>query len=122
MPDNVESIVFAALKDLVASANGAYRCYADIAPTDTQRPYITYQQVGGQAPNTLGGLSAVRNARMQVNVWADNRIGASSLMAQARGALTDAIRPCVPIGAPVSVYEPDTHLYGARLDFSIWYS
>lgn len=123
MANSAEAIVFDALKGLVANGDGTYRCYPDVGPDMVTRPYITYQAVGGQSANYLQNtVAAQQNARMQVNVWADDRAMAIALMQQVIGALTPPPINATNIGAPVSEQEPDTKLYGSRQDFSIWFN
>lgn len=113
---SAESIVYGALRSLASD-----RVYPDVAPPGVVRPYFTYQAVGGEDANALGGPADLQNARMQINAWADTRAEAVSMMRAAYGALTgDAIK-AVPIGASASTYEADTKLYGSRLDFSLWF-
>ncbi|WP_367847004.1 DUF3168 domain-containing protein [Rhodoferax sp. WC2427] len=99
------------------------RVYPDIAGDPLPpRPYITYQQVGGVAVNFLErAVVGKRNARVQINVWADTRLAASALA----GQVEDAIKLCTdfqgePLAAWVAVHEPDLRLYGTRQDFTIW--
>ena len=113
-----EAIVYGALESL---ANG--QVYPDVAPPNTTAPWITYQSAGGQSFGTVDGATpSTRNARMQIAVWARSRLGAAALMEQAFQALANPTVKAVPIGAPVSVFENDTLLYGSRLDFSLTYS
>lgn len=112
-----ESIVDAAL---VALAGG--RIYPDVAPAGAPTPRIVYQSVGGVDETTFDGLSALQNSRMQVAVWAQSRAEAATIMQQILQALTAAPVRGTPIGAPVSVYEDDTKLYGSRVDISIWFT
>jgi Protein of unknown function (DUF3168) len=107
------------LRALVASA----RAYPDVPPPDVVAPYITWQQVGGQSINFVDTATAVvgkRNARVQVEAWADRRSTASTLMASAEDALKAQVQ-AFALGAAVSLHEPDLQLYGSRQDFSIWY-
>ena len=115
---SMDAQVSAALSALVES-----RVYPDIAPDDVTRPYITYQQVGGNVVNyTEGGVPDRRNAMVQVNVWAATRLGASELSEQAENTLrTLTDLQTTVLGARVSIYESETKLYGARQDYSIWY-
>jgi len=122
MANPIETIVFGALKGLVNNGDGTFRCYPDVGPANVVRPYITYQQVSGQSPNILNDVIAQQNARVQINVWADNRLDASSLMQSVAAILTNATYQGVSLGAPVSTFELDTRLYGSRQDFSIWYT
>lgn len=116
MANSGELIVATALANIIPG-----RVYPDIAPANAVRPYITYQQAGGQSPNIMNGGIGIQNSRMQVNVWAESRAAAGPIMQNIIAALsTDAVKAST-IGAPVSIYEPDTKLYGSRSDFSIWY-
>ena len=115
---SLDEKLFAALSPLVGG-----EVYPDVAPDGVVKPYITYQQVGGDAVNyTEGSIPDRRNARVQINVWAETRLAASSLSE----LVEDTLRPMIDlqtevIGARVSVYEPETKLRGARQDFSIWH-
>jgi len=112
-----EAIVFGALASVLPN-----KVFPDVAPASTAAPWITYQAVGGQAFTTLDSETpATRNAPVQVTVWASTRAQAASLMEQAFQALANPAVKAVPIGAPVSTFEPDTLLYGSTLDFSITY-
>jgi hypothetical protein len=110
-----ESIVYGALSTLAGG-----NVFPDIAPAATVAPWCTYQSVGGQSFSTIDSVTPVtRNSRMQVTVWAKTRSQAASIMEQAFQALVNPVVKAVPIGAPVSTFEPDTLLYGSSLDFSI---
>lgn len=114
MSNSAEAIVVAAL-------NAAQlKNYPDEAPPKTTGPYVVYQAVGGQDVNDFDGPDVLENARMQVAVWSESRVDTVRAMRAARAALVAA--GALPIGAPVSVREPDTQRYGSRLDFSIWYT
>lgn len=114
---SMETLLFARLKSLVDN-----RCYPDIAPDLTIRPYITYQQVGGFTVNFIDpAVPSKKNGRFQINVWADTRAQASVLAGQIEDALRDvAALQTTVLSAPVATYEPDTALRGTRQDFSFW--
>jgi hypothetical protein len=98
------------------------RVFPDIAPENTLRPYITWQEVGGQPINFLDqALPGKANARIQINVWADTRLDASFLTAQVETVMrqTTVLQTTV-LGNAISRYEPDTKLKGYMQDFSIW--
>jgi hypothetical protein len=107
-----------ALEVLVSS-----RVWPDVAPAGVQMPYITYQQVGGTPVNFLSqAVPSKKNARVQVNGWAANRLEAAALGI----AIEDALR--VVAGLQVTVltgvvatHEPETGKYGTRQDFSVWF-
>ncbi|RQU14191.1 DUF3168 domain-containing protein [Burkholderia cenocepacia] len=117
----VESIIYGALKTLAAG-----NVFPDVAPGGFQLkgiPWITYQAVGGNVYATLDGNTPVtRNARVQVAVWAHTRLAAADLMEQVFQSLANSTVQAVPIGAPVSVFESETLMYGSRIDFSVTYS
>lgn len=117
MANSAESIVYGAIWTLASG-----RVYPDEAPLATVRPFIVYQAVGGQSTNYLSNTDNLQNARMQISVWADDRITAGNIMQSVIDALTPAPIFAVTIGAPVSTWEFDTKLYGSRLDFSIWWN
>jgi hypothetical protein len=62
----LEPLVFQALTGLVGG-----RVYPDIAPTNTPRPYITWQQVGGMA----SVLDRQINYARRLCVAADQHLG-----------------------------------------------
>lgn len=114
---SLESDIFDTLKGLVAN-----RCYPDVAPEGVARPYIAWQQVGGEAWNFLESAAVgKRNARIQVACWADTRVAAAALARSSEDALiASAMKPTV-IGAMTADYEEDTGRYGTKQDFSINY-
>lgn len=98
------------------------RFYADLAALDTPRPYGTYQQIGGQVVEFLeGGAAIKRNARIQINVWADTRQAANELMRSIEDLLQSSPFFGQPIGALLARFEESTRCYGAQQDFSLWW-
>ena len=98
------------------------RTYPDFAPATTVRPYVTYQQIGGEAVNFVDRLVPnKRNARMQINVWADTRASATTTMQ----AIEDAIRMSTvfqaePESAMHCDFDADMPVYAAMQDYNIW--
>ena len=114
---SLESSIFDALKTLTSN-----RVYPDVAPAAVDKPYISYQQVGGGAVNFMESTAVgTRNARMQINCWATTRLAANALARSAEDALVTTLKATV-LGALTSIYEEDTQLFGTRQDFGIWYS
>lgn len=114
----IEKAIYDLLKGMVGG-----RVYPDVAPLNAPMPYITYQQVGGRSVTYLGrDLPGTLHAHMQVNVWGPDRLAVAGLARNIQDAfiLTPSITT-EPLGAPVSVYEEDTKLYGSRQEFSCWY-
>jgi len=96
------------------------RVYPDVAPEGAALPRATYQQVGGQSIVPLeGGVVTTRHYRMQINVWAQTRAEASTLMRAAGDALKAADLMAVPQGEPVATYDPEVKLRGSMQDFMI---
>ena len=112
---SLEGEIFNALKGLVGE-----RVFPDVAPAGTVVPYATFQQVGGAAYNYVeGGPIGLRNARVQISVWAGSRVQASAIGNQAEDILRSlaVLQPTV-LGAGTSVFEPDTGLFGRMQDFN----
>lgn len=100
------------------------RVFPDTAPWSTPRPYVVWQQVGGEAPVYVeGAVPNMRNAVVQVAVWDDTRAGANALMRSIEAALVSATTlQAVPQGALQASHDGDTDRRGATQDFSIWHS
>lgn len=98
------------------------RVFPDVAAFNTTRPYVTYQRIGGEVINPMGKeIPAKENAFVQVNVWADTRLQASSVMQQIEDAFRMASTvQAYPQSAMVATHEEDLNLYGARQDFNVW--
>ena len=113
----VESDLFDTLKGLVSN-----RVFPDVAPFDTARPYITYQQIGGRAVSYVDNATPDRkNGYFQINVWAETRLEAAALALQVETALCGtAVFAARPIAAPIATHEPDLNRYGTMQDFTIW--
>lgn len=113
---SLETELYDALKALCP------RVFPDVAPHDTATPYVTWQQVGGQAPTYLdGSLPDKRCAFVQVNVWATTRLEANALMLQIEQALCDsATLNVTPQSAMQAAFDETTETRGAMQDFEIW--
>ncbi len=112
-----DELFFSTLQGLVGG-----RVYPDIGKEGTAVPYITYQDIGGEAVNFMDGAAPSKaNARVQVNVWATTRAQAKSIARQVETALraVPALQTLV-IGAPATTYDPDAKYYGTIQDFSVW--
>jgi Protein of unknown function (DUF3168) len=114
----IEELIYAALQDLAGG-----RVFPDVAPENTPVPYITYQAIGGDPLNFLGGDRPDKaNTRMQLNVWAATRIEASTLGAQ----VEDAVRAAVDLQPEVltgrtATYDETTQYRGTMQDFSLFH-
>ena len=112
----LENDLVAVLKPICA------RVYNGFTPTTTQRPYITFQQIGGKVIPTLAGAPATKeNAEMQINVWANSGSEAKGLIKQIEDTLVAAAAFIArPLAASVSDFDADIPVYGSRQDFTIW--
>lgn len=112
----LEADIFSTLKVICPHA------FPDVAPVGTPRPYVTYQQIGGDAPvYTEGALPSIENGHVQFNVWDDTRAGAKALIKLIEAALVAAPAfQAAPLAASVSDYDADMERYCSRQDFSIW--
>lgn len=107
------------------------RVYTPTARFDTQRPYLTWQHVGGRALRWSENTAPdIRNAQIQVNAWADTKQQAMTLIRAAEEALCampEGVNfAATPMEEPTDAYidgnegqEPG-QLCGALQTFSIW--
>ncbi len=113
----VEADLFNLLKTLVSN-----RAFPDFAPVNTNRPYITYQQIGGKVTVFTEGKMADRdNARFQINVWGDTRSSVKAISKQIETLLVEStVFQAQPESAARADYDHDSLVYGSMQDFSIW--
>lgn len=98
------------------------RVFPDVAPEDPQYPLITYQQVGGMSIWYLEKeMPSHLDARIQINVWSQGRIEASTIALQIERAICESDFIASPLGAAIALYEDAVKLYGTRQDFRIHY-
>jgi hypothetical protein len=111
----MEATLFNALKLICP------RAYPDIAPTSTVRPYVTFQQIGGDTLDPLDNSSpGKRNAVMQINVWSNTRAEAVALMDQIEDSLRTVFN-ARPQSAKFNDYDHDMLVYGSQQEFRYWY-
>lgn len=98
------------------------RVFQDFAPTNTPRPYVTFQQIGGETVEFLDrAVASKENAYVQVNVWADTRKEAKGTIQQIEVALVQATEfQASPQAAPSNDFDPDMDRYSSMQDFSVW--
>lgn len=96
--------------------------FPDFAPPGTALPYITYQQIYGEAIRYLGReVPTKENAVMQINVWSASRKEAKALILRVEELLILATEfQASPQAASVSDFEAGLPAYCSRQDFSIW--
>ena len=94
---------------------------ADVAEFNTQRPYVIYQSVGGAAYNYLEAQPVgLRNARVQIEVYADTRLEVTSVAEAVEDAVITELKASV-LSAAISTYNEDLRRYGTQQDFGVWY-
>lgn len=98
------------------------RTFCDFAPTDTERPYCTYQVIGG---DTLSYLDAVvpnkENAEVQISIWSDSRLEATAMIKRVEVAMI--MSPdfqASPLSSAAADYDADMNVRSARQDFTVW--
>lgn len=108
--------IYNTLKGLVGN-----RIFPDVAPLSTQRPYITWQKIGGRSINyTDNTIPTEQHSRVQINVWADTRLSANNIAKQVEDALRQATNiSAAPEAESMADHDPDLNLYGTIQDFSI---
>jgi hypothetical protein len=114
--------------DLDATLMGAdpaigTRVFPDFAPVGTQRPYVTYQEIGGGVVNLVDNtIPNVRKPDIQVNVWADTRKEAKRIALAIEAAMHAATAfIATRYGEPVADFDAQIKRYGTRQDFCCKY-
>ena len=111
---SLEQNIQAALLPL--ASGGAYQ---DVAAQGTVAPYIVWSEVTSTINNTLQGASNLQNTRVQVDCYATSAGARSTLADAVAVAITAAPFQSVQLTSE-NLYEQDTKLFRAILDFSIW--
>jgi hypothetical protein len=98
------------------------RVYPDVAPLDTDTPYITYQVVGGEPINFLSGdRPDKQHVRIQINVWSAHRIEASEIGMLVEDAMRSATALQVEVATGrTSTYDEETDSRGTMQDFTLF--
>ena len=100
------------------------RVFADVAPTNTATPYITWQLIGGRSLGWLDGSPAdKRHTFVQVNVWAGTRKESMTLIRAVELALrTSPAFRAWPDAEPMTdlEYDMEPPRYGAMQDYQVY--
>jgi hypothetical protein len=112
----VENNLTALLKNVCA------RTFTDFAPVATARPYITFQQLGGDVLSYIDRVVPNKeNGEYQINVWADTRAEAVNMIKLIEVLLIEATAfQAAPVSARRNDFDADIPVYGSSQDFSIW--
>lgn len=113
----VETQIYTVLKSLVGD-----RCFPDFAPLGTVRPFITFEQVGGDALSYLDGtLPDKKHGRFEIGVYADTRSQCAAIALQVESAMAaSAAFQSTAIHAPISDYASDVLIYSSTQNFSVF--
>jgi len=110
-----------ALFTVLSTADGALgsRVFPDFAPVRTQRPYCTWQQIGGAVINPLDHtIPDFRLPDVQINVWADTRKEAKRIALAIEAAMYAATTfTAIRMGEPIADFDADVPVYGTHQDF-----
>lgn len=108
--------VFSTIHTPAVAAIVDRRIYANIAPDQVARPYITWFTVADIPHENLSGPPPGDAGTIQIDCWADYEVTCEDLAAAVRDAL-DADRTVNRLA--IHAYEPDTKLYriGLQADF-----
>jgi hypothetical protein len=111
----VETALQAALAPLAST-------FPDFAPFGTARPFICYEQVGGEALSFIdGSLPDKKHGRFQIGVYADTRAQCAAIALQVESVLSaNTTFQAVAVHAPISSYQSELKIYGSTQDFSIF--
>lgn len=91
----------------------------DFAPVETPRPYATFQAIGGPVLNQLDGqATGFRSQEWQVNLWADTRLQARTLIREIETAMRAATAfQAQPMSEPVDDFDADLPRYSSLQSF-----
>lgn len=115
---SMKTEIYAALQGLVGG-----HVYTGAPPKDIVTPYIIYQRAGGKPVNyTDGAIPDRKNARVQINVWADSMAVADPIAEQVESILRGvrALQTEV-LSQVLDTYDEETGRRGTMQDFSFWY-
>lgn len=113
----VEADIYGLLAPLVGN-----RCFPDFAPLGTVRPFITYEQAGGEALSYLdGSLPDKKHGRFEIGVYADTRAACAALALQVEAVMAAATAfQSTAIHAPISDYASEVKIYSSTQNFSVF--
>jgi hypothetical protein len=114
---SVESDLYTVLKGLVSN-----RCFPDFAPLGTVRPFITFEQVGGEALSFIDGtLPDKKHGRFEIGVYADSRASCAAVALQVESVMAAAtVFQSTAIHAPISDYADEVKIYSSTQNFSVF--
>lgn len=99
------------------------RVFPGFAPVGTQRPYVTYQGIGGGVVNLIDNtIPNVRKPDIQVNVWADTQKEAKRIALAIEAAMHAATAfTATRYADHVWDFDAELKRYGTKQDFCCKY-
>ena len=133
----LDSALFTKLKE-VTSAESVYN---QIAPQNTDMPYIVFNVISEQPQNAHDGFADLTRSRVQVSVFAEGYAECKTIVAEVLTTITGStytvyfLQPEFPINFDgwakvqavfnvneIDFYEEQTKAYHCPLDFFVWHS
>lgn len=113
---SIESDLYAALAAVCP------RVFPDIAPDGVEAPYVVYAVIGARPLSYVdAAVPDLRNAEVQVSVWAPTRAGANVMALAIEAALIQSVSlNARPSSGMANHYDEDVGLRGASQDFTLW--
>ena len=112
-----ELTIYTTLKSLVGD-----RCFPDFAPLGTVRPFITFEQAGGDALYFVDGtLPDKKHGRFEIGVYANSREECAAIALQVEAAMAaQTAFQSTAIHAPISDYASEVKIYSSTQNFSVF--
>lgn len=113
----IETDIQAVLDPLVGA-----RVFPDDAPYGTPRPFICYEQAGGDALRYVDNtLPNKKHGRFEIGVYADTPAQRSALALQVEEVISAAAAfQATAIHAPIHDYANDVKIYSSIQNFSVF--
>lgn len=110
------------LKQLLGPLVGD-RIYQSVTPDVSIAPLMVYQVISGSRQWYIdNSIAEIRQARVQLHVWAKRQREADAIIEAAALRLSRSGLVVEPYGEPTDLYEEALKLYGARQDFGIQFA
>lgn len=87
---------------------------------DTLFPYIVWLKVSSTANNTLAGLDALQNTRVQVDIYSDTVQSLEAAAVSVIAAMTAGPFSSVVQLTSRDAYEDQVRAFKRSIDFSVW--
>ena len=125
----IDKYLYAFLSSNTAITDLCPRIYGIDAPSDVQMPIIVYSESSNVLQKTWDGTNGLTQSFSIVQAWGSSKAEAEAIgdvifgeMADYSGAMGDASAEQVFCESSVLGFDDDVKLWGAVLQFEIWYS